>query len=228
MPEHCYQKHPEVRKEVYLIWVFLLLFIPSVIGIYFFIQPKIERTYLVEIYDDFQIDVFPITYFNYTTNTTESLELSLDDIDQSFHFTAIRLGFNKFTNNYADSEYLNAYLYRNSSFYSLNYQITNGQYLVRSFDISNLTLTEFMAYSIKFKIPQVYRLFFIEIECELINQVITIPFSFYQFFADELSTGTECQIEFQGIHYIEPNIYSILSNVQFYANTIYLFDFTFR
>lgn len=228
MSEHCYQKHQEVRKEVYLIWIILLLFIPSVIGIYFFIQPKIERTYLVDIYNDFQIDQFAITYFNYTNNNTESLNLSFDAIDHEFHFTQIRFGFNKFTNNYLASDYFNAYFYQNSSFYSLNNHINTGQYLVRSFDISNMTLTEFIAYSIKFKIPQVYRLFFVEIQCELLNHTIHVPFRFNQFFADELSTGTECHINLQGINYIEPNMYSILSVVEFYANTMYLFDFSFR
>lgn len=239
--KECPQQYPQIRREVYGLWIILLIFIPTIIIFYINLQPKMEKVYSCEFNELFEIQPFTIQGLNLTSNLLQNFTFQKQDYGTKFKFDLIQFGFNDYDETYSASDYKKAYLFENDSNLILYGQINRGYYLIREFKNQFNTFDILTTSLLKFKLPTSYQLFYIYCHGRgLLNNTI-IDINFYQF-CNTLKNDqilSQCSIMLYGLlfnhtiydmNYYETQLYpysiELTINVLPYYNT--LFDFNFR
>jgi len=234
----CYKDSRQLRKEVTLLLLVLCIFIPSIVFVYIYTRPFVEKIYVCDVHSDFQYNSFSVRAWNKTAGSYETLILSNDSLGISWQFKSIEFYLHNYEVDLSANEYESALYYKNSSSNFFNLRFQYGEYLLRTFTINADSLESFIDTYIRFKSPSEYKLFYVAIVIEINIDDIETSVSFGMFFNTD-STQLEIENELaltllsmsysisSGLPY-SPSTYLLLSRYEKNHYSWYLFDFSFR
>lgn len=236
--KNCYNNSRQLRKEVTLLLLVLCIFIPSIVFVYIYTRPYVEKIYVCDINSEFQITPFSVRGYNQSSGFYETILLSNESLGESWRFKSIDFYLHNYEVDVTAYDYEMAFYYQNSSNFALNVKFELGEYLLRSFNINIDTFDSFIDTYIRFKSPSEYKLFHVAITIELLIPNFQGLTSFGMFFNTE-STKMEVENEFSltllsmtyslssGVPY-SPSTYLLFTRYEKKHYSWYLFDFSFR
>jgi len=236
-PEECYKTYREVRVQSKVLLLLLIILIPSVILVYFGVKTNVEKVYVVQFSNTFNIPTFEVNCYNQSSGVMENI--TINSI-RNVTIDKIQFGFNEFTSHYTDVDYQQALIYLASNDYMLNYNIRIGYYDIREFDINNVS--SIPNYGFKFKMTPNDRLFFIGLHFTGQIGNCTVDTTFYKFIdtSNQPTDFAECDMTIDQLNFIQnifdtPNYqgnylypYVLHLNLFYFTSSLYMFDFSFR
>lgn len=218
----CYQ-YTEIKHELYGLIILIFIFLPILCGLYFYMIPKIEKTYFSTFDSNILFQNMTIIQYDYITQTEYNLSFTSEDLNNTIKIDTIEFGFIELEEECTNITFMNAYLYHNSTNSDLNLMMLRNKYMFRTFLYNNQNQNQFkMSYN--------YQLFSIQIQLSYQYNNITYSIRYLQFL-NSISINynimniliTQFEYNIQSI-----NQYSIISIILTSNNYISIFDFSFR
>lgn len=191
----CIDNDESLYKERMGFLLVCILIFPTMIGIYFYARPNIEKVYYVHFDSTFDIGPFDMSLYDYEANATIGYTYILNSttpFDSQIYLESLELSFAVFDESYRIQDYMRAKFGSGTSDYWFTWIVSQDLFTSRQFSLMHITsFSELQTTMFQFKMSQKFWLAFIRINMIINTSIAPQQISYYHFY----NTGSKNQAQ---------------------------------